>query len=206
MVGAQPQGLPMRELRQRVYQVATTQYPGEPLDAVRVDAQLTDLLNRREVESAQPLPAPHGPLPDDLVIRPPQVTGTRTAAMPRGPQLLTFGPASAPQLRTDVVSRLAVADRLSSVSFTYRSTVRGADLAPIATWSAWLTQIAATRPHPPMDVERCACDRPRRPAGAAERPAAPEPMRGGDPIATEPGITVARPVRSGIRGKAWNWH
>jgi hypothetical protein len=124
----QPQGTTVKQLRHRLQEEAA-QFPDEVVDAGRVDAHLTDLLSRRELETPQTGVALEGPLPDDLVVRPPRPTeGEPTTTIDKGPETLRFGPAIAPQIRTDVVSQIDKTDRLSKVTVSYRATLRGDDL------------------------------------------------------------------------------
>jgi len=122
-----PQGLTVREVREHCYQ-AVAQFPGEVVDAGRVDAHLADLLARRELETPQADVIPQGPLPDDLVVRPARhVTGVERE-VPRGPEPLSFDPGPVPQVKTDVVRLVGKTDRLSQVTITYRCTLHGDDL------------------------------------------------------------------------------
>jgi hypothetical protein len=127
VVQAHPQGLTVREVREHCYQVGT-QFPGEVMNAGRVDAHLADLLARRELETPQADVIPQGPLPDDLVVRPARRVTEVEREVPRGPEPLSFGPGSVPQLKTDVVRRVDTTDRLSQVTVSYRCTLRGDDL------------------------------------------------------------------------------
>ncbi len=126
-VREQPQGTTVREVRQRLQQEAA-QFPDEVVDASRVDAHLTDLLSRRELETVQRDVAIQEPLPDDLVVRPPRPTTGEKPQVLKGPESLRFGPAIAPQIRTDVVSRIDKTDRLSEVTISYRATLCGDDV------------------------------------------------------------------------------
>jgi len=127
LVQTHPQGLTVREVREHCYQVGT-QFPGEVVDAGRVDAHLADLLARRELETPQVGIALQGPLPDGLVVRPRHTVAGDVAEMPRGPELLSFGPGQVPQLKTDVVRLVDKTDRLSQVTVHYRCKLYGEDL------------------------------------------------------------------------------
>jgi hypothetical protein len=128
VVKAHPQGLTVRDVREHCYQ-ASTQFPDEVVDTGRVDAHLSDLLARHELETPQGDVAPQGPLPDDLVVRPARRGPGIEKVVPKGPEPLTFGPGSVPQIKTDVVRRIDKTDRLSDVTISYRCTLHGDDLA-----------------------------------------------------------------------------
>lgn len=128
VVAQSPQGVSVRELRQRIYRAAD-EVPGEVVDAGRVDAHLADMLAHRELETPQTEVFPQGPLPDDLVVRP--ARGERGVEPPprRGPEPLSFGPGAVPQLKTDVVRLLGKTDRLSQVTVRYRATLHAGDVS-----------------------------------------------------------------------------
>lgn len=123
-----PQGLQVRVVREHCRQEAA-RFPGEVVDAGRVDAHLADLLARGELETPQADVIPQGPLPDDLMVRPPQKASGMEIEIPRGPEPLAFGPGSVPQVRTDVVRLVDKTDRLSKLTVSCHCTLRGDDLA-----------------------------------------------------------------------------
>jgi hypothetical protein len=128
VVETHPQGLTVREVRQHCYQVGA-QFPDEVVDAGRVDAHLADLLVRRELETPQAGVVLQGPLPDDMVVRPPRIAAGAEPEAPRGPAPLVLAPGPVPQVKTDVVQLVNKTDRLSQVTISYRCTLRGDDLA-----------------------------------------------------------------------------
>lgn len=122
------EGVTVGRLRQQCREQAA-QVPGAPVvDAGQVDAQVNELLGRREIETAQPGPVPQGLLPDDLVVRPARREGV-APAVPRGPEQVTIGPGPLSQVKTDVVRLVGKADRLSQVAVSYRATLHGEALA-----------------------------------------------------------------------------
>jgi hypothetical protein len=123
-----PEGLTVHEVRQHCYQ-ESAEFPDEVVDAGQVDAQLADMLTRRELETPQGEVIPQGPLPDDMVVQPARRRPGVERTMPRGPEPLSFGPGSVPQLKTDVVRRIDKTDRLSEVIVSYHCTLRGEYLA-----------------------------------------------------------------------------
>lgn len=127
VIKAHPQGLTVRDVRDHCYQ-ASTQFPDEVVDTGQVDAHLSDLLARHELETPQGDVVPQGPLPDDLVVRPARRGPGVEKMVERGPEHLSFGPSSVPQIKTDVVRRLDKTDQLSKVTVTYRCVLRGDDL------------------------------------------------------------------------------
>jgi hypothetical protein len=64
-----------------------------------------------------------------MVVQPAQRTRGVERAVPQGPEPLSFGPGSVPQLKTDVVRLIDKTDRLSDVMISYHCTLRGEDLA-----------------------------------------------------------------------------
>jgi hypothetical protein len=128
VVRQHPEGVTVNNVRQHCYQ-ESAQFPDEVVDAGRVDAQLADMLTRRELETPQGEVIPQGPLPDDMVVQVAQRESGEEKHPARGPESLSFGPNSVPQIRTDVVCRIDKTDQLSDVTVSYRSTLRGDDLA-----------------------------------------------------------------------------
>lgn len=123
-----PEGLMVHEVRQQCYQ-ESAQFPEEVVDTDQIDAQLSDMLTRRELETPQGDVVLRGPLPDEMLVRPARRPGEGEKVVPRGPEPLSFGPGSVPQIKTDVVRRIDKSDRLSDVTISYRCMLRGKDLA-----------------------------------------------------------------------------
>jgi hypothetical protein len=127
VVGDRPQGATVHEIRQHIQDEAA-QYPDEVVDASQIDAHLSDLIARRELETPQAGVVLQGALPDDLVVRPPRPAAGDRRPIAAGPEAIRVGPAIVPQIRTDVVARIAKTDRLSQVTISYRATLRGDDV------------------------------------------------------------------------------
>jgi hypothetical protein len=127
LVEQHPDGLSVNELRERLFQVALD-FPGETVDAGRVDAQLSDMLARREVEAPQGTAVPRGSLPDDLLIRPARQADGLPRQVPEVPEMVSIGPGPVAQAKTDAVRLLNVTDRLSEVIIGYRCTLHGNDI------------------------------------------------------------------------------
>jgi hypothetical protein len=127
VVYKQPKGLTIREVREHS-KTAARKYPVGTVDVSRIDAQISDMIDRGELEADKPAVTIGGGLPDDLIVRKPdQGKGRRKPNLPRT-ESLTLGPVSVHQLKTDVIKRLNKTDQLDHVRVTCRSTLRGDDL------------------------------------------------------------------------------
>jgi hypothetical protein len=127
VVYKRPQGLTVREVREHS-QTAAREYPDGVADPSRIDAQISDMIDRGELEADKPAVTFGGGLPDDLVVRKPDRDKGQRKPKPPRMASLTLGPASVHQLKTDIIKRLDKTDTLNHVRVKCSSTLRGDDL------------------------------------------------------------------------------